>query len=246
MRQRRTPEFWAEVRRLVEAGLSLKKASVRFGLAYSYLVQKAQWQGWKLCYSGRPRTKDDAEATRRRIQQAKEETQYAEAEAELERKATILTIDLREAQNLTNRVLSTHSMKLKTMLSELSVKVAESLYTTEMRPKDVALTLVSLKVVGEHLHRWSEEPSVAQTEQKKNWAINIPLQCTPRERLKELAIASNGAVAPEPMHKDLSLASNLYAWAASRKPDSLTPSKKAYSLSIQTISYVWPTKNTSR
>ena len=234
------------MKRLVEAGLSLKKARVRFGLAYSYLVQKAQWQGWKLCYSGRPRTKDYAEATRRRIQQAKEETQYAEAEAELERKATILTIDLREAQNLTNRVLSTHSMKLKTMLSELSVKVAESLYTTEMRPKDVALTLVSLKVVGEHLHRWSEEPSVAQTEQKKNWAINIPLQCTPRERLKELAIASNGAVAPEPMHKDLSLASNLYAWAASRKPDSLTPSKKAYSLSIQTISYVWPTKNTSR
>ena len=192
------------MKRLVEAGLSLKKARVRFGLAYSYLVQKAQWQGWKLCYSGRPRTKDYAEATRRRIQQAKEETQYAEAEAELERKATILTIDLREAQNLTNRVLSTHSMKLKTMLSELSVKVAESLYTTEMRPKDVALTLVSLKVVGEHLHRWSEEPSVAQTEQKKNWAINIPLQCTPRERLKELAIASNGAVAPEPMHKDLS------------------------------------------
>ena len=131
MRQRRTPEFWAEVRRLVEAGLSLKKASVRFGLAYSYLVQKAQWQGWKLCYSGRPRTKDYAEATRRRIQQAKEETQYAEAEAELERKATILNIDLREAQNLTNRVLSTHSMKLKTMLSELSLKVAESLYTTQ-------------------------------------------------------------------------------------------------------------------
>ena len=87
------------------------------------------------------------------------------------------------------------------MLSELSVKVAESLYTTQMKPKDVAVALVALRSVGEHLHRWSEEPSVAQIEQKKSWAINIPLQCTPPERLKELAIASNGGSAPEPVHK---------------------------------------------
>jgi hypothetical protein len=168
MRQRRTPEFWAEVRQLVERGLSLKKTSQRFGLAYSYLVQKAAFEGWKLCYCGRPRSRDYADSTRRREQMAREQAKYAEAQTELEREASVVVIDLKRAENLTHRVLATHSSRMKTLLSELVVQTAEELRDGEVKPKDRALAMVALKTVSDRLYGWDKEPDIHQLERARS------------------------------------------------------------------------------
>jgi hypothetical protein len=111
-REPRTPEFWHEVRLLVERGLSLKKVSQRFGLCWSSLVHRAQREGWKLCYSGRPLGLDYAESRRRREQAALEQRRYEEAQAALEHEASLLVIDVRKAELLTEKVLKQHSVRI--------------------------------------------------------------------------------------------------------------------------------------
>src|ERR1700746_2165267 len=89
-REPRTPEFWHEVRLLVERGLSLKKVSQRFGLCWSSLVHRAQRENWKLCHRGRPRSRDYAESSRQRELLAREQADYDEAQAALQREAGVL------------------------------------------------------------------------------------------------------------------------------------------------------------
>lgn len=201
MRQRRTPEFWKEVRVLVERGLSLKKTSLRFGLAYSYLVQKAAWEGWKLCYSGRPRGRDYAEGRRQREQMAREQAQYDALQEELQREASVLVIDVRKAELLTEKVLKQHSVRLKVALSEWAVRTAENLQRSEVRLRDQAAAMLAIKAVGNQLYGWDREPDLkrmkrpgtsyaaAEPAENPTGAVNLALINTTPAQLAEMAKA---------------------------------------------------------
>jgi len=82
MPQRRRIEFWQKVRRLVEKGLSLKKASQQFGLSFSHLRERAALEGWQFHGRGRPRALDYADQ-RQREQMKREQMAYAEAQFRL-------------------------------------------------------------------------------------------------------------------------------------------------------------------
>jgi hypothetical protein len=165
MRQRRTPEFWAEVRRLVESGLSLKKASQQFKLAYSYLVQKAAIEGWRFHGRGRPR-KLTYVSEERRAEIAKSQAEREALEARLRQEATIVTIDVQRAELLRWKVLSTHSQQMKVALSELVVRTAHDLASGDTKPKDRAVALVALRSVCDSLYAWSQE-SASQRDQPR-------------------------------------------------------------------------------
>jgi hypothetical protein len=174
MIQRRTPEFWKEVRELVERGLSLKKTSQRFGLAYSYLVQKAAWEGWKLCYSGRPRVRDYAQGKRQRELLAREQAAYDEAQAALQREAGVLVTDVKKAELLAQKVLAQHSVRMKVAFSELVIQTAQDLRSGEVKPKDRALAMVALKTVSNQLYGWDREPDIQSMKLARTHGDDVP------------------------------------------------------------------------
>jgi hypothetical protein len=173
-KQPRTLEFWREVRGLVERGLSLKKASVQFGLAYSNLVQRSAREGWKLVYRGRPRTLDYPDGTRRK-EMALAERRYEEAQEAIARESQVVVID--RAEQLTHRVLATHSAQMKVRLSELVTETAEQLRTDkDIKAKDKALALGALSIVSERLYGWDKEPSLREMEvARTSAAVNLRL-----------------------------------------------------------------------
>jgi len=200
-------EFWRKVRSLVEAGLSLKKAAKKFGVSYSGVQARSALEGWKFHGRGRPRIIRDHADELGRVELAKKEALHREAQAALEREAGVVTIDLKRAENLTHRVLATHSAKLKVMLSELVVQTAEDLRSPEVRPKDRALALASLRSVCDRLYGWDREPDIGEMERAKHplRMIDLDLIATPPEKLKELALAKlareNGSL--ETVHEGL-------------------------------------------
>jgi hypothetical protein len=159
MSQRRPIEFWRDIRALVEKGLSLKKASQQFKVSFSHLRERAVAEGWKLCRRGRPRTLDYVNEERR-AEMVREEREHEVLQAELRHEAEVLVIDVKKAELLAQKVLAQHSTEMKVRLSELVVQTAEELRSQEMRPKDRALALASLKSVGNQLYGWDREPDI--------------------------------------------------------------------------------------
>ena len=213
MPERRTIEFWGEVRGLVEKGLSLKKASQEFGISYSNLSQRAAKEGWKLCYSGRPRRKDywdgrqreqiamgeverermEAQIRRKveevRGQEAKRGAEIEEARAMLKREAEEVVIDVKKCELMTQKVLRQHSARMKVTFSELVVQTAEDLRSEMVKPKDRALALASLRGVCDRLYGWDKEPDIGALERARSGAINLELIRLSPEQLERRAKA---------------------------------------------------------
>src|SRR6516225_1195175 len=124
MPQRRSAEFWQRIRELIERGLSLKQASKQFGVSFSHLRERAALEGWRLAAAngrGRPRTLSyPSEA--RRLEIAREQAQYDALQAELRQEAEVVVVDVKKAELLSQKVLATHSVRLKVAFSELVVQ----------------------------------------------------------------------------------------------------------------------------
>src|SRR5262245_3410569 len=172
MRERRTIEFWREVRGLVEKGLSLKRASQRFGLSFSHLSQRAAIEGWKLAWRGRPRTMDRPDVTRR-LEIAREQAEYDALQAELRQEAEVLVIDVKKAELLAQKVLRQHSVRLKVALSELMVKTLRSCAVAKCDCGIRRRHLVAIKAVGTQIYGWDKEPDIHQLERARSGAINL-------------------------------------------------------------------------
>ncbi len=138
------------------------------------MCSRARLEGWRVHGRGRPRILDYPDGSER-AEAAAREAQYDEAQAALEREAGVVTIDLQRAENLTHRVLATHSAKLKVTLSELMVQTAEELRSGDVKPKDRALAMVAMKTVGDRLYGWQDEPSEAELSRMKTGMINLDL-----------------------------------------------------------------------
>jgi hypothetical protein len=137
---------------------------------------------------------------------ARERAQYDEAQAQLRQEAEVLVIDVKKAELSCQKVLATHSVRLKVTFSELVVQTVEDLRSGDVKPKDRALALASLRAVCDRLYGWDKEPDIHEMERVKNYAINIQLQNTSPEELKRMALAKvsreNGS--HETGHKDQS------------------------------------------
>jgi hypothetical protein len=175
--QQRTGEFWAAVKKTVEQGASLKETAKWYKISYSNLSQRAAAGGWKLSNRGRPRTKEYPSKERQeeiaKLEREREERLKAEAET--------ITIDISKAENLTRRVLATHSGKLKVLLSELALRTAEELREQDVKPREKALAIQALKNVGESLFGWRAETPIIEEESANHplhGAVNLRLIST--------------------------------------------------------------------
>jgi hypothetical protein len=129
---------------------------------------------------------------------AREEQEHEVLQAELRQEAEVLVIDVKKAELLAQKILRQHSVRLKVALSELLVAMADKMRSgSEVRLREMAAAVVALKSVGTQLYGWDREPDVREMERAKDYAINIPLQCTPPEKLKALALAKRGLLTPE-------------------------------------------------
>ena len=189
-------EFWRSMRSLVERGLSLKRAAKQFGMSYSAVQARSALEGWKFHGRGRPKILDHPDGTER-AQTAKREAERDAAEAMLEREAEVLVIDVKKAEISCQKVLATHSVRLKVAFSELVVQTVEDLRSGDVKPKDRALALGALKAVCDRLYGWDKEPDLHQLEVAQTAAINLELQATPPEKLKAMALARRGLLTAE-------------------------------------------------
>jgi hypothetical protein len=128
---------------------------------------------------------------------AKDEAEFRTREALLERHAEVLTIYLRYGEKLAGTVLQRHSTRTKIAMSELVVQTVEDLRSPDVRPKDRALALASLKAVCDRLYGWDREPDLHELKVAQTAAINLELQDTSPEKLKQLALAKAGLLSPE-------------------------------------------------
>jgi hypothetical protein len=119
---------------------------------------------------------------------ATEEREYEGLQAELRQEASVLVIDVKKAELLAQKVLRQHSVRLKVALSELLVKMADEMRSSEVRLRDKAAAVLALKSVGTQLYAWDNEPDIHEVERAKHPLhnmINLDLQATPPERLAE-------------------------------------------------------------
>jgi hypothetical protein len=183
------------MRSLVERGLSLKKAAKQFGMSYSAVQARSALEGWKFHGRGRPRILDHLDGSER-VQIAKREAQYEEAQAALQREAGVLVLDLKKAELLAQKVLAQHSVRMKVALSELVVQTALDLRSPEVKPKDRALAMVALKTVCDRLFGWDREPEIQSMKLARKGgddvptvAVNLALIATTPQKLAEMAKA---------------------------------------------------------
>ena len=188
----RSAEFWAEVRRSVESGLSQRKASEKFGVHINLIQRRAKKEGWKLCYRGWDQRVTPQEAPR-----LVSTSEVDVLGTLLEQRAETVVIDLRRAEVSCQKVLASHSVRLKVAFSELVVQTVEDLRSGDVKPKDRALALGALKAVCDRLYGWDKEPDLHQLEVAQTAAINLELQATPPEKLKAMALARRGLLTPE-------------------------------------------------
>jgi hypothetical protein len=210
MRVIRTPEFWRNIQGLVERGLSLKRASQQFGVSYSHLRTKAQAEGWQLAPHGRPRAIAYA-SQERREELRRKELEHEALQAELRNEAEVVSIDLERAEKLTFRVLQTHSAKLKVMLSQMLVQMAEEMRSPRARLRDKAAAVVAINNVGKQLYAWDRESDIHQMAQAEEAgplanAIDVEFQNTTPEQLRLLharkMASSRREGSFETVHKD--------------------------------------------
>jgi len=177
-------EFWRSMRSLVERGLSLKRAAKQFGMSYSAVQARSALEGWKFHGRGRPKILDHPDGTER-AQTAKREAERDAAEAMLEHEAEVLVIDAKKAELSCQKVLATHSVRLKVAFSELVVQTVED------------LALGALRSVCDRLYGWDKEPDLHELKVAQTAAINLELQATSPQKLKQMALAKAGLLAPE-------------------------------------------------
>jgi hypothetical protein len=174
----------------------MAKTAKRFGISLQNLFRRASTEGWKIQHRGRPRDVIERnEAARASV--AKHETEFRAREALLERQAEVLTIDFRYGEKLAGSVLQRHSTRTKIAMSELVVQTVEDLRSPDVRPKDRALALASLKSVCDRLYGWDKEPDLHELKIAETAAININLQNTSPEKLRQMALAKYGSLTPE-------------------------------------------------
>jgi hypothetical protein len=126
----------------------------------------------------------------RRLEIAREQAQYDALQAELRQEAEVVVVDVKKAELLSQKVLATHSVRLKIAFSELVVQTVEDLRSSDVRPKDRALALGALRGICDRLYGWDREADIAQMERVSNHplsnAINLELiSCSPQQ-LREL------------------------------------------------------------
>jgi hypothetical protein len=201
-RRRRVKMHSQETRRaareLVESGVTLQAAAMQIGIAYTTLQKWSELECWALKHptkraTGRPRVFYPGRVKAIETALAREETLML-AEASL--------VKADELEVLARKSLVADSARLKVAMSRLINRTIEDLGDPEIKPRERAAALGALSPVIKLVYRWHEEPSIAQMERARSGVINLDLIATPPERLKEMAIAINGAAAPEPVHKD--------------------------------------------
>jgi hypothetical protein len=178
----------------------MSKTAKRFGISLQNLFRRASAEGWKIQHRGRPRDVIKRNEVAR-AEVAKHETEFRAREALLERQAEVLTIDLRHGEKLAGSVLQRHSTRTKIAISELVVQTVEDLRSPDVRPKDRALALASLKAVCDRLYGWDKEPDLHELKIAETAAINLTLIGTPPEKLRQMALAKYGSLTLTPEHK---------------------------------------------
>ena len=178
----------------------MSKTAKRFGISLQNLFRRASAEGWKIQHRGRPRDVIKRNEVAR-AEVAKHETEFRAREALLELQAEVLTIDLRHGEKLAGSVLQRHSTRTKIAISELVVQTVEDLRSPDVRPKDRALALASLKAVCDRLYGWDKEPDLHELKIAETAAINLTLIGTPPEKLRQMALAKYGSLTLTPEHK---------------------------------------------
>jgi hypothetical protein len=128
---------------------------------------------------------------------AREQAKDDALQAELRQEAEVLVIDVKKAELLAQKVLRQHSVRLKVAFSELVVQTVEDLRSPGVRAKDRALALASLRGVCDRLYGWDREPDLHTLKIAETAAININLQNTSPEKLRQMALAKYGSLTPE-------------------------------------------------
>jgi hypothetical protein len=194
MKKFRSAEEWEVIRRMVEGGLTIKEAAERSGCAYSTIQNRAMkgcWAGVGMRGIGRPRGVVGEEEVRvRREAKAREEREYEEAQAEMEREARVMVIDVKRSERLTERILGTHSSRLKVTLSELINETAEELRSGELKAKDKAVAIEALSKTAQRLYGWREE---RERFEEARGAVNVALITTSPAELKALGQRDGGS-----------------------------------------------------
>ena len=175
-------EFWRSMRSWIE--FDLKRAAKQFGMSYSAVQARSALEAWKFHGRRRPKILDHPDGTER-AQTAKREAERDAAEAMLEHEAEVLVIDAKKAELSCQKVLATHSVRLKVAFSELVVQTVED------------LALGALRSVCDRLYGWNKEPDLHELKVAQTAAINLELQATSPQKLKQMALAKAGLLAPE-------------------------------------------------
>ena len=162
----------------------LKRAAKQFGMSYSAVQARSALEAWKFHGRRRPKILDHPDGTER-AQTAKWEAERDAAEAMLEHEAEVLVIDAKKAELSCQKVLATHSVRLKVAFSELVVQTVED------------LALGALRSVCDRLYGWDKEPDLHELKVAQTAAINLELQATSPQKLKQMALAKAGLLAPE-------------------------------------------------
>jgi hypothetical protein len=91
------------------------------------------------------------------------------------------------------KVLKTHSVRLKVALSEWAVKTAEKVLAGEERLRDSATAMLAIKAIGKELYQWDREAEREAGALGPTHAVNKALISTSPEEMKrmgELALDS--------------------------------------------------------
>lgn len=110
-------------------------------------------------------------------------------------KAEAALVRVESVEVLARGGLGKYSERLKLKLARVLDRTADELEGLE--PKQRAQAAAALSLVSERLYKWSREESEQERERAVNGMINLTLQNTSPERLKELALARHGWETPE-------------------------------------------------
>ena len=126
----------------------------------------------------------------RRKEREREAEEYEEAQAELEREGRVMVMEVKRSERLTERILGTHSSRLKVTLSELINETAEELRSVEVKAKDKAVAIEALSKTAQRLYGWREE---RERFEEARGAVNVALITTSPAELKALGQRDGGS-----------------------------------------------------
>ena len=188
-----SPEMLAEARSLYQGGMSLEAVGKKLGIPYSTLRYRGWVDNWGVRAKGKRDPRVEAAKAQRLARRLKREERLMMAEAAL--------VKAEDLEVLARKSLVADSARAKVMISRRLREVLMRLDDPTIPVRSAAQALGALAPIIKLIYRWHEEPPPVTELKAANHPlhnmINLGLQATPPEMLKQMALAKRGSLTPE-------------------------------------------------